>query len=158
MRNSAVLRGPVLLQDYWSSYLLNGWGKEFWRSARGWTGWELSVINLNVHFFLRVREFFVLHRMVGRTRRGVLTPGYFEPRFLQWLVEILQKLREDFGLGRYCRGRSHRWAPGMWLLQIEMCFKDNVSVEFWRIRKEKELCNCLALIPCSNNIWIYWHK
>ena len=26
-----------------------------------------------------MREFFVLHRMVGRTRRGVLTPGYFEP-------------------------------------------------------------------------------
>ena len=43
------------------------------------TGWELGVINLNVHFFLPVREFFVLHRMVGKTRRGVLTPGYFEP-------------------------------------------------------------------------------
>ena len=42
------------------------------------TGWELGVINLNVHFFLWVREFFVLHRMVGR--RGVLTPGYFEQR------------------------------------------------------------------------------
>ena len=25
-----------------------------------------------------MREFFVLHRMVGRTWRGVLTPGYFE--------------------------------------------------------------------------------
>ena len=60
------------------SYLLNGWGKEFWRSARGWTGWELVVISLNVHFFLRVKELFVLHRMVGRTRRGVLTLGYFE--------------------------------------------------------------------------------
>ena len=43
------------------------------------TGWELGVINLNVHFFLRVRESFVLHRMVGRTWRGVLTPGYFKP-------------------------------------------------------------------------------
>ena len=32
----------------------------------------------NVHFFLRVTEFFILHRMVGRTSRGVLTPGYFE--------------------------------------------------------------------------------
>ena len=42
------------------------------------TGWELGVINLNVRFFLRVREFFVLHRMVGRTQSGVLTPGYFE--------------------------------------------------------------------------------
>ena len=39
----------------------------------------MGVINLNVHFFLPVREFFVLHRMVGKTRRGVLTPGYFEP-------------------------------------------------------------------------------
>jgi len=43
------------------------------------TGWELGVINLNVHFFLPMREFFVLHRMMGRTHRGVLTPGYFEP-------------------------------------------------------------------------------
>ena len=25
-----------------------------------------------------MREFFVLHRMVGRTLRGVLTAGYFE--------------------------------------------------------------------------------
>ena len=41
-------------------------------------GWELGIINLKVHFFLGVREFFVLHRMVGRTQRGVLTPGYFE--------------------------------------------------------------------------------
>ena len=36
-------------------------------------------MDLNVHFFLQVREFFVLHRMVGRTQRGVLTPGYCEP-------------------------------------------------------------------------------
>jgi len=42
-------------------------------------GWELGIINLKVHFFLGVREFFVLHRMVGRTQRGVSTPGYFEP-------------------------------------------------------------------------------
>ena len=26
-----------------------------------------------------VREFFVFHRLVGRTRKGVSTPGYFEP-------------------------------------------------------------------------------
>ena len=39
----------------------------------------------NVHFFLWVREFFVLHRMVGRTWRGVLTPDYFEPcNFPSW--------------------------------------------------------------------------
>ena len=43
------------------------------------TGWELGVINLNVlFFFLPVRVFFVLHRMVGSTQKGVLTPGYFE--------------------------------------------------------------------------------
>ena len=36
-----------------------------------------------------MREFFVLHRMVERTRRGVLTPGYFEPcNFpLEWFKE-----------------------------------------------------------------------
>ena len=44
-----------------SSYLLNGWGKEFWRSAEAGTNWELGVIKLNVHFFLWVREFFVVH-------------------------------------------------------------------------------------------------
>ena len=43
------------------------------------TSWKLGVINLNVHFFLPVREFFVLHRKVGRDWRGVLVPGYFEP-------------------------------------------------------------------------------
>ena len=42
------------------------------------TSWELGIINLNVHFFLPVRDVFVLHRTVGRTPRGVLTPGYFE--------------------------------------------------------------------------------
>ena len=34
---------------------------------------------MSILFFHQVREFFVLHRMVGRTWRGVLTPGYFEP-------------------------------------------------------------------------------
>ena len=34
--------------------------------------------NVLFFFHLWVREFFVLHRMVGRTWRGVLTPGYFE--------------------------------------------------------------------------------
>ena len=38
-----------------------------------------------------MKEFFVLHRMVGRTRRGVLTPGYFErcnfpSRILEWVA------------------------------------------------------------------------
>ena len=33
----------------------------------------------NVLFFLWVREFFLLPRMVGRTWRGVVTPGNLEP-------------------------------------------------------------------------------
>ena len=74
-------QGGLFSKVVQSSYLLNGWGKEFWRLARGWTSWELGVINLNVLFFFfpRVREFFVLHRKVGRDWRGVLVPGYFEP-------------------------------------------------------------------------------
>ena len=40
---------------------------------------ELGVINLK-SIFLWVREFFVLPRMEGRTWRGVLIPGYLEPR------------------------------------------------------------------------------
>ena len=75
-----VLRGLFFSRVVQSSYLLNGWGKEFWRSARDWTSWELGIINLNVHFFLWVRELFVLHRMVERTWRRVLTRGYFKPR------------------------------------------------------------------------------
>ena len=39
---------------------------------------ELGKSTLMSIFFLQVREFFVLHRMVGRTPRGVLTPCYFE--------------------------------------------------------------------------------
>ena len=44
-----------------------------------------------------MREFFVLHRVVGRTRRGVLTPGYFEPcnfPSFQTLRNILKRERE----------------------------------------------------------------
>ena len=81
------------------------------------TGWELGVINLNVHFFLRVREFFVLHRMVGRSWRGVLTPGCFElcnfpSRILEWVAlsfsrvvrssYLLKGWGEEFRLGAGC--------------------------------------------------------
>lgn len=52
MWKSTVLKGPVFSKVVQSSYLLNSWGEEFWRLARGWTSWELGVINLNVHFFL----------------------------------------------------------------------------------------------------------
>ena len=44
-----------------------------------------------------MREFFVLHRMVGRTWRGVLTPGYFEPcsfPSFQTLKEYIKRERE----------------------------------------------------------------
>ena len=41
------------------------------------TGWELGVINLNVHFFLRVREFFILHRMVGKDLEGSFNSRLF---------------------------------------------------------------------------------
>jgi len=77
VESSCPLRG-LFSKVVQSSFLLSGWGKEFWRSARGWTSWELGVISLKVHFFLQVRGLFVLHRMVGRTWRGVLIPGYFE--------------------------------------------------------------------------------
>ena len=48
MWKSTVFKGACSSPRF---YLLNGWGKEFWRSARGWTSWELGVINLKVHFF-----------------------------------------------------------------------------------------------------------
>ena len=57
------------------------------------TGWELGVINLNVHFSLRVREFFVLHRMVGR--RGVSTPGCFEPCNFPSLIKAFSAVTHD---------------------------------------------------------------
>ena len=56
MWKSTVLRGLFFSKVVQSSYLLNGWGKEFWRLARSWTGWELGVINLNVHFFFSSDE------------------------------------------------------------------------------------------------------
>ena len=34
----------------------NGWGKEFWRSAKSWTSWELGIINLKVLFFFPLGE------------------------------------------------------------------------------------------------------
>ena len=71
MWNSTVIRGLFFSKVVPSSYLLNGWGKEFWRYATGWTGWELGKSTFMSIFFLWVREFFVLHRMVGRIQRGV---------------------------------------------------------------------------------------
>ena len=50
MWEATVLGGLFFFKVVQSSYLLKGWGKEFWKS-RGWTGWELGVINLKVHFF-----------------------------------------------------------------------------------------------------------
>ena len=51
MWKAAVSGGLFFSKVVQSSYLLNGWDKESWRSARGWTGWELGIINLNVLFF-----------------------------------------------------------------------------------------------------------
>ena len=52
-------------------------------------GWELGVINFNIYFFSLGERVLVLHRMVGRTWREVLTPGYFEPcNFLQPQLNI----------------------------------------------------------------------
>ena len=62
-----------------SCYLLKAGARNSGGQPEAMTSWELGVNHLNVHFFLPVREFFVLHRMVGRIWRGVLTLGYFEP-------------------------------------------------------------------------------
>ena len=120
---------------------LNGWGKEFWISTRGWTGWELSVINLNVHFFfhLRVREFFVLYRKMGKTWTGVLTPGYFEPcNFpsssifkVQWwdgrrqifLFQNRESEKEGKQTNKQNQGHQQVWKPtranSIWFLRLE---------------------------------------
>ena len=47
---SYCLRGLFFSKVVRSSYLLNSWGKEFCRLARGWTGWELGVMNLMSNF------------------------------------------------------------------------------------------------------------
>ena len=60
-------------------YLLNSLGKEFWKLARGWDRLGAGHNQPYCPFFFFRWEVFVLHRMVGRTQRGVLTPGCFEP-------------------------------------------------------------------------------
>ena len=61
------------------SQLLEAGVRNSWNRPETGLGWDLNVINLNVHSFLRGRKFFILYRMVGRTWREVLTPGYLEP-------------------------------------------------------------------------------
>ena len=61
------------------SQLLEAGVRNSWNWPETGLGWDLNVINLNVHSFLRGRKFFILYRMVGRTWREVLTPGYVEP-------------------------------------------------------------------------------
>ena len=51
MWKATVLRGLFFSKVVQSSYLLNSWGKEFWRWARGWTGGELGIIILMSIFF-----------------------------------------------------------------------------------------------------------
>ena len=48
-----------------------------WPEAGLAVSWVLSTL-MSI-FFLQVREFFVLYRIVERTWKEVLTPGYFEP-------------------------------------------------------------------------------
>ena len=69
MWKSTVLRGPFK----WLGQGILEMGQRL-----DWLG--AGQINLNVHFFffLQKGEFFVLHRMVGRTPEGNLSPGSFE--------------------------------------------------------------------------------
>ena len=52
-----ILRGLFFSKVVWISYLLNVWGKEFWRLARGWDQLGAGQNPPNVHFFLRVKEY-----------------------------------------------------------------------------------------------------
>ena len=80
-----------------------------------------------------MREFFVLHRMVGRTWRGVLAPGYFEPcnfpavtashllrkvsSHIQWLESKVQNgkklLPTTYLSAQSCVGDTGQF-PGAW--------------------------------------------
>ena len=46
---------PTLCNPIDGSPAAKGWGKEFWRSAKSWTSWELGIINLKVLFFSSIR-------------------------------------------------------------------------------------------------------
>ena len=123
----------------WSSYLLKGWGKEFWRSAIGWTSWELGIINLKVCFFLPVREFFVLHRMVGRTWRGVLTPGYFEPGIFPSVMPfIMMKTKENNKIGE----KLNRWWP-------------SCVLEYYT---DKWFCKLFSVMEKHYTIWTFFKQ
>ena len=79
-KRKLVLRWPVLLQGCWEQFSLKWLGQGVLEISQrlGWLGAGRN--QPNVLFFLWVREFFLLPRMVGRTWRSVLTPGYLEPR------------------------------------------------------------------------------
>ena len=55
-----------------------------------------------------MREFFVLHRMVGRTQRAVLTPGYFEPCNFP-SVSLRQAVDHSPRVVTRSRRKSPRW-------------------------------------------------
>ena len=74
-----VLRGPVLSKVVWSTYLLKVWARNSGDQPEAGRAGSWSQSTLKSIFSLRVREFFVLHRMVRRTWTGVLTPGDIEP-------------------------------------------------------------------------------
>ena len=80
MWKATVFRQPVLLEGCTEQLSLKRLGQGILEMGQGLDRQELGKSTLmSILFFLQVREFFVLHRMVGRTQRGVLTPGYFEP-------------------------------------------------------------------------------
>ena len=60
MWKSTVLRGLFFSKVVWISYLLNVWARNSGDWPEAGTSWELVVINLNVHFFLWVRELFCI--------------------------------------------------------------------------------------------------
>ena len=75
MWKATVLRGSILLQGCSEQLSLKWLGQGILEIGQRLDGLGAGR---SVHFFLWVREFFALHRMVERTWRGVLIPGYFE--------------------------------------------------------------------------------
>ena len=114
-----ILRGWVcfFLWLFLISYLSTTGVRNSWDQLETGIRWELNIINPNVHFFLQGRKFFILYRMVRRTWRGVLTPGYFElcsfpsdDDTLQMRLRYFLSPPQDY---RNCQIRSgtHRYLP-----------------------------------------------
>lgn len=76
---STVLKSLFFFKVVQINSLLNGWGKESWKSSKGWDQLGAGQNQPEGPFFLYMSEFFVLHTMVRRTQREFTTPGYFDP-------------------------------------------------------------------------------